>query len=546
MYRMCTWNRITRLPQSTQPHTQKWCFGQLKEAHIVPRLHTMSRVRVSKQLAEAAKAARPSGPASEMTKKCLERASDMTHLNAYITTFEKDALLNALLSDQRLKAGKGLALDGVTVAVKDNFCVRGQKTTAASKMLENFIAPYDATVIRKLKDAGAILVGKTNMDEFGMGTYNTHSYFGPVRNPLDETKVAGGSSGGSAAAVAAGTCSVAVGSDTGGSIRLPASYCGVVGIKPAYGHVSRWGLIAYASSLDTVGVLSRTLIDGMDVLECIAEEDENDSTTYPAYQRGPWTLCAEDVLSSTFGDSSRAALPLRGIRVGVPQEFKVAELSQSALDMWIGGLSYLQSLGASIKSCSLPSLRYALPAYYILAPAEAASNLAKFDGICYGASEDEGHSGTYTNTRTRSFGTSVQKRILTGNVVLSSSHRGLYESASNVRSLLTKEFHHAFKNVDVMIAPTTTSSAPTIQEALSRDILMEYADDVLTVPANLAKIPAISIPVQTGSFEISGGRAGEHSLQVMGPVSSGACAGGISAKQIAVAHAIELMQLDLT
>jgi aspartyl-tRNA(Asn)/glutamyl-tRNA(Gln) amidotransferase subunit A len=494
---------------------------------------------------------------TDYVQSCIDRANKYNPTqNSYITIFESEALAAAGKTDRKFMDESDLPelpLDGVAVAVKDNFCMDGQRTTAGSKMLDSFVSPYDSTVVKKLKDSGAIIVGKTNMDEFGMGSYNVHSHFGPVRNPLDERRCAGGSSGGSAAAVAAETCTAAIGSDTGGSIRLPAAYCGIVGIKPGYGYVSRWGLIAYASSLDTPGVLSRTLNDGMRVVECITGWDELDSTAHHAYETADnqgWKAKVEDVITEAFYDvdDDKKQYPLKGITIGVPIEFYVKELPELTVHTWKVGVSLLESLGATVKEVSIPSVKHALPSYYIISSAEAASNLSKYDGIRYGFREEEPDPDKYVNTRSEGFGETVKRRILTGNYVLSNDQRKLYENACDIRDVIVEEFDSAFEAVDVLLAPTTTNVAPLVEDAESRESVAEFVDDVLTVPASLARLPSLCIPVSGGSFDVSNSSDDAHdgdngsllqSLQIMGPRVNGECAGGFSEDHIVVAHALE-------
>ena len=375
-----------------------------------------------------------------------DKLNDVTR--AYTHIFPAQTLQSIVDDcDVKRKLNTPRTLEGLTVAVKDNFCVKGYPTTAGSKMLENFVAPYDATIVKMLKASGAVVTGKTNMDEFGMGSYNVHSYFGPVKNPLDVRRCAGGSSGGSAAAVASGMCAVAIGSDTGGSIRLPAAYCGIIGIKPAYGHVSRHGLIPYANSLDTPGVLCNYISDGMEVLRCIDGQDENDTTSMPSSR--------EMDSGNEFAACLENQSELCGITVGIPTEYNVDELPDDIRNTWERGIEFLDSCGANIVNISLPAVKYSLSAYYIIALAEAASNLAKYDGVRYGFRDaNDPPGGIYTRTRSNGFGSAVKERIMMGNLVLGAGSRYLYEEASRTRGILVTEFDHAFQNeCDIILAP---------------------------------------------------------------------------------------------
>eukprot|EP00002_Diphylleia_rotans_P000635 TRINITY_DN10324_c0_g1_i4.p1 TRINITY_DN10324_c0_g1~~TRINITY_DN10324_c0_g1_i4.p1 ORF type:complete len:484 (-),score=82.33 TRINITY_DN10324_c0_g1_i4:60-1511(-) len=421
----------------------------------------------------------------QLVSECISQIQSplLRKVNAFVLEKNEDALQQAKQSDERRKEGNTKSIiDGIPIAVKDNFCTKGEKTTCSSKILKDFVAPYDATVVKKLKDAGAIIIGKTNMDEFGMGSANTFSSFGPVLNPWDQTRVAGGSSGGSAAAVASFTCFGALGSDTGGSVRLPAAYCGVVGLKPTYGLLSRYGLVAYASSLDVPGIFGRTVDDTSCLLDILAGEDNLDSTNRSVEKK-------KDYMG---GDHEQN---LTGMTVGVPQEFFVSELPKEIVDVWKVHLRYLIELGAKVISIDMPSLKYALPSYYILAPAEASSNLARYGGVHYGnrSPDAETIEELYTRTRTDGFGEEVKRRLMVGAFVLSrSSYESYYVKAQQVRRLIRQDFERAFGRVDVLIAPTAVSTARKLS-ANSNPVEM-YADDVLTVPASLAGVPAMSIP----------------------------------------------------
>ncbi|KAI9483998.1 MAG: amidase signature domain-containing protein [Benjaminiella poitrasii] len=427
-------------------------------------------------------------------------------INAFISVSDRIVLEEkAKESDERQLKGATLSpIDGTVIAVKDNICTRSLPTTCASNMLKDFSSPYDATVVELLQKAGALIVGKTNMDEFGMGSLNVHSAFGPVVNPLstkDKRLSAGGSSGGSAASVAMGMCTAALGSDTGGSIRMPASYCGLVGFKPSYGRCSRRGLIAYANSLDTIGILSRNVKDCSDVYDIISKYDIQDPTCIPIDLRNELEKNEKDLLSN-FQQSG----DLKGLTVGIPQEFYVDSLSDEVIEIWRKGIQHLQKRGANIMPVSIPHISLSLPAYYTIAFAEASSNLARYDGIRYGhRSLDNVDHLLYEDTRTTGFGDEVQRRILLGTHVLTAgTYEALFLPAQKIRRLIQKEFNQVFKqpnllctedqssqdSVDVLLVPSATSPAPD----LSHPSAIEYLDDVMTLPANLAGLPAITVP----------------------------------------------------
>ncbi|KAI8375793.1 amidase signature enzyme [Blakeslea trispora] len=390
----------------------------------------------------------------------------------------------------------------MTVAIKDNICTSFLPTTCASRMLKDFTSPYNATVVELLNDAGALIMGKTNMDEFGMGSTNEHSAFGSVVNPLyaNEQRSAGGSSGGSAASVAMNMCKAALGSDTGGSVRMPASYCGLVGFKPSYGRCSRHGLVAYANSLDTIGILTRDVKDCADVYQIISRYDERDPTSIPESLRTKLDEQDEQLFSRLDHD-------LRGLVVGIPQEFYVDSLSPKVIEVWRKGVEHLQKLGAEVIPVSLPHLNLALPAYYIIALAEASSNLARYDGVRFGHREpDEANQLLYQQTRTTAFGEEVKKRILLGTHVLTAgTYETLFLPAQSARSLIQKEFNQVFKHrnqlnhieakgqADVLLVPSATSMAPELHK---KGGVQEYIDDVMTLPANLAGIPAVTVPFE--------------------------------------------------
>ncbi|MBI2673935.1 MAG: Asp-tRNA(Asn)/Glu-tRNA(Gln) amidotransferase subunit GatA [Candidatus Zambryskibacteria bacterium] len=417
---------------------------------------------------------------------------------------KKDKDIHAFLEvfEDAKSYGEG-PLSGKTIALKDNILFEGHKVSAASKILANFTATYDATVVKKLKDAGAIIVGRTNMDEFAMGSSTEHSAFGVTKNPHDLERVPGGSSGGSAAAVAAGMASVAIGSDTGGSIRQPAALCGVVGLKPTYGRVSRYGLIAMASSLDQIGPFAKTVGEVEEVYNVIKGMDPMDSTTISdsAYPR-------ERKFSKTIGIPKKF-VESKGVSKEVRQNFSEA-------------VKRFKSLGYTIKDVDLPSLTYALPVYYIIMPAEASSNLARFDGVKYGLHKDGVNSiDDYFETRGEGFGREVRRRIILGTYVLSSGYYDeYYGKAVQARSLITKELRNLFKDVDLMLTPTTPGPAWKVGEK-SKDPLEMYVEDIFTVPANIAGLPSISVPSGlTDSLplgiELTAGPGREDSLFIAG------------------------------
>ncbi len=423
--------------------------------------------------------------ARELTEAHLRAMEAHRHLNAFITETADHALSMADASDARLARGEGGLLEGIPVAIKDLFCTRDVRTTAASRILHNFVPPYESTVSRRLWDAGAICLGKTNLDEFAMGSANITSWFGPVRNPWtfpgDGTPlVPGGSSGGSAAAVAARLCLGATGTDTGGSIRQPASFCGIVGMKPTYGRCSRFGIIAFASSLDQAGPMARSVEDCARLLQVMAGYDPHDSTSADL-PVPDWP----DLLGE----------PVKGLRVGIPQEYRVAEMPEEIERVWHRGVEWLRAQGAEIREISLPHTRYALPAYYIVAPAEASSNLARYDGMRFGLRiEGEDLTDTYMRTRGEGFGSEVRRRILIGTYALSAGYYDAYYlKAQKVRRRIREDFDRAFEEVDAILTPTAPSAAFRLGEK-SDDPVAMYLNDVFTVPSSLAGLPAISVP----------------------------------------------------
>ncbi|MBE3578111.1 MAG: Asp-tRNA(Asn)/Glu-tRNA(Gln) amidotransferase subunit GatA [Limnochordales bacterium] len=385
----------------------------------------------------------------------------------------------------------------VPVAIKDNICTRGWKTTCASRMLANFHPPYDATVVARLRRQGHAVLGKTNMDEFAMGSSTEYSAFYPTRNPWDTERVPGGSSGGSAAAVAAGEALVALGSDTGGSIRLPAAFCGVVGLKPTYGRVSRFGLVAYASSLDQIGPITRTVADCALALNWIAGHDPLDSTSLPEEAPDYRTFLRPDV---------------KGLRVGLPREYFGEGLDSEVRDAVLAAVRQLEAGGAKVEEVSLPHTEYALAAYYLIAPAEASSNLARYDGVRYGLrAEGEDVVQLFSNTRSRGFGPEVKRRIMLGTYALSAGYYDAYYlNALRVRTLIRRDFDRVFEKVDVLACPTSPTVAFRLGEKTD-DPMQMYLSDIYTVTVNLAGLPALSVPCALNSEGLPIG------LQLIGP-----------------------------
>jgi aspartyl-tRNA(Asn)/glutamyl-tRNA(Gln) amidotransferase subunit A len=411
-------------------------------------------------------------------------------LNAYITPTPERALAMADAADQRLAHGEALPLDGIPISVKDLFCTKDILTTAGSHILDGFRPPYESTVTEKLWQAGAIMLGKTNLDEFAMGSSSTTSWYGPTENPWrrpgdNRPLVPGGSSGGSAAAVAARAALAATGTDTGGSIRQPASFCGIVGLKPTYGRCSRWGMVAYASSLDHPGPMARTVRDVAIALRVMAGHDPKDSTSA--------AVPVPDFEAALTGD-------IRGLRVGIPKEYRVDGMPGEIEALWQQGVEWLRAAGAEPVEISLPMTKYALPAYYIIAPAEASSNLARYDGVRFGLRiEGDSLDEMYELTRAAGFGAEVRRRVLIGTYVLSAGYYDAYYlKAQRVRTLISQDFASAFERVDCILTPTAPSAAFAIGEN-SDDPIAMYLNDVFTVPANLAGLPAISVPAGLSS-----------------------------------------------
>jgi aspartyl-tRNA(Asn)/glutamyl-tRNA(Gln) amidotransferase subunit A len=403
-------------------------------------------------------------------------------LNSFLHVDPDDALARAQKVDARIASGDIPALAGVPVAIKDNLCVRGMKTTAASKILQTYRPPYDATVIERLEAAGAVIVGKTNCDEFAMGSSNENSAYGPVRNPWAPSRTPGGSSGGSAAAVAAAQVPVALGSDTGGSIRQPASFCGVVGLKPTYGRVSRYGLLAFASSLDQIGPIARTVEDTALTLAAIAGPDRADATS--SHEPVP------DLTASLTGD-------VKGLRVGVPRTFVTEGVDADVKAAFDAALAVLEDAGARLVDVALPHASYGVPAYYLVCTAEASSNLARYDGVKYGyrsKAAADGLQAMYTHSRSEGFGAEVKRRIVLGTYVLSAGYYdAFYLKAQQVRTLLRRDYDRAFDVADVIAMPTSPIPPFALGEKTD-DPLQMYLADIFTVSANLAGVPAISVP----------------------------------------------------
>ena len=418
----------------------------------------------------------------ELTEAVLARMDETEdRIHAYITETRDIALRQAVAADERIARGEQISyFEGIPGVIKDNICTKGVKTTCASKMLENFVPPYDATVMKRLETVRPVILGKANMDEFAMGGSTENSAFYPTRNPWNVECVPGGSSGGSAAAVAAGSAIWALGSDTGGSIRQPASFCGVVGMKPTYGRVSRYGLVAFASSLDQIGPVTRDVTDCAHLLQAIAGHDEQDSTSSASE--------VPDFTKSLVQD-------VKGLKIGIPKEFFVKGMDAEVEQAVRQAIDKLQALGAEIQEISLPHTEYAISVYYLIAPAEAATNLERYDGVSYGARVDGADVvEMMTKTRSEKFGEEVKRRILIGNYALSAGYYDAYYlKALKVRRLIKEDYDKAFEKVDVIVTPTAPTPAYRIG-AMTNDPLKMYLQDIYTVPLNLAGLPGISVP----------------------------------------------------
>lgn len=415
--------------------------------------------------------------AVEVAKSYLERIkSENKKISAYLSVFEDLAIKQAKEIDKGIESIS--VLSGIPVAIKDNILVEGEKNTCASKILKDYKAVYDATVVRKLKSSGAVILGKTNLDEFAMGASTENSGFFPTKNPNDLERVPGGSSGGSAAAVASDMCCYALGSDTGGSIRQPSSFCGTVGLKPTYGAVSRYGLVAFASSLDQIGPIAKTIDDAQIVFEAIAGKDEKDLTSV-------------DYKSSDYGSD------ISKLRIGVPKEYFVKGMDKDVERIVRDAIRKYEDAGAEIIEISLPNTKYAVPAYYLICTSEASSNLARYDGIRYGLSQDGGESliDVYLKTKEKGFGNEVKRRIMLGTYALSAGYYdAFYLKAGKIRTLIKDDFKKAFEKVDVIFSPVAPTPAFKLGEK-TNDPLSMYLEDIYTAPVNLAGLPGLSIPV---------------------------------------------------
>ncbi len=419
-------------------------------------------------------------------------------INAFITVDRENVLSEAYLLKKKLDSGESAGmLVGKTIAVKDNICVSGIRNTCASRILENFVPHYSATAVQAIKNAGAIIMGKTNMDEFGMGSTTKTSYFGPTRNPIRTEYVPGGSSGGSCAAVAAGMCDMALGSDTGGSIRQPAAYCGLVGIKPTYGTVSRYGLVAYASSLEQIGPIARNVTDCATLLQVIAGHDEKDATS---------------VKRHNYDFTEGLVKNVKGMRIGIPREYLTDDLQPEIKESVYNAANKLKEMGAEVEECSISYTEQAVMAYYVIACAEASSNLARYDGVKYGyrTKSYDDLQDMYKNTRNEGFGEEVKRRIALGEYVLSSGfYDEHYLKALKVRRIVKNQFDACFTQYDAILTPVTKAGPIKVSEDI--DNIKMYMDDLYTVPANLCGLPAIVIPFGVDSNEMPIG------IQIMGP-----------------------------
>jgi len=438
----------------------------------------------AKSIAELAAGLRERAFSSrELTQHYLERIARLDpRLNSYITVAAEQALAAADAADARIAAGDAGPLTGIPIAHKDIFCTDGVRTSCGSRMLDNFIAPYDATVVERLAAAGTVMLGKTNMDEFAMGSSNETSFYGPVRNPWDETRVPGGSSGGSAAAVAARLCAAATGTDTGGSIRQPAAFCGITGIKPSYGRCSRWGMIAFASSLDQAGAMARSAADAAALLQAMSGFDPRDSTS-------------ADRPVPDYAAQLEAAIT--GLRIGLPREYFGQGLDDGVAASIDAALKEYERLGATISDISLPNSPLSVPVYYVVAPAECSSNLARFDGVRYGhrCAEPKDLEDLYKRSRAEGFGAEVQRRIMIGTYALSAGYYDAYYlKAQRIRHLISDDFRRAFEQVDVIMGPTAPSTAFELGAKTSDPVAM-YLNDIYTIATNLAGLPGLSIPV---------------------------------------------------
>jgi len=439
--------------------------------------------------------------AREVVDDSLRRIGEASALGAFLHVDSEGARNAADAVDAQVAAGASLPLAGVPIAIKDNLCTRGVPTTCGSRMLRTFVPPYDATAVARLRAAGAVIVGKTNCDEFAMGSSNENSAFGPVHNPWDKERAPGGSSGGSAAAVSAGLVPIALGSDTGGSIRQPAAFCGTVGLKPTYGRVSRYGLVAFGSSLDQIGPLANRVEDAARITAVMAGADPHDAT------------CSNDPVPDLL---SQLEGPVTGLRVGLPREYLGAGIDPCVSAAVQTAADRLVAAGATVSDISLPHTSYAIPAYYVVATSEASSNLARFDGIHYGArAPADPLDQTYERSRTEGLGAEVRRRILLGTFSLSSGpYDAYYDRAMRVRTLIRRDFEAAFQQVDILLSPVGPTPAFRLGEKTTDPIEM-YLADVLTVSANLAGIPGLAVPETIAAFE---GARLPIGVQLMGPM----------------------------
>ena len=419
--------------------------------------------------------------AVELTRHYLDRIQQHEALNCFITVMEEKALATANAADTARAEGHNHLLGGIPIAHKDIFCTKGIKTSAGSKMLDSFISPYDATVVARLAAAGVVTLGKTNMDEFAMGSSNETSFYGPVLNPWDPTRVPGGSSGGSAAAVAAGLCAAATGTDTGGSIRQPSAHCGITGLKPTYGRISRWGMIAFASSLDQAGPMARTAEDAALLLQVMSGSDSLDSTSLA------------DPVPDYRSDLARS---LEGLRIGLCEDFFATGLEADSEQVIQEAITVFEQLGAKISRVALPHIAQSIPAYYVIAPAEASANLSRFDGIRFGyrCENPSNLEDLYRRSRSEGFGEEVKRRIMIGAFTLSTGYYdAYYRKAQQIRRLIKNDFQTAFEQVDILLGPTSPQPAFKLGEKTEDQVAM-YLQDIYTIAGNLAGLPAMSIP----------------------------------------------------
>ncbi|MDA9064612.1 Asp-tRNA(Asn)/Glu-tRNA(Gln) amidotransferase subunit GatA [Pseudomonadales bacterium] len=418
----------------------------------------------------------------ELTAHYLDRIERLDPaINSYITVLREPALARAAAMDVARQKGTHPPLAGIPIAHKDIICTQGVRTSAGSRMLDNFIAPYNATLVEQLNDAGVVTLGKTNMDEFAMGSSNENSYYGPVNNPWRADRVPGGSSGGSAASLAAGLCTAATGTDTGGSIRQPAAFCGITGLKPTYGRVSRWGVIAYASSLDQAGPMAQTAEDAAHLLQAMAGFDHRDSTSI--------NQPVPDYLAQINGS-------IKGLKIGICTEYFDAGLDDDIRTAVMAAAKTLESMGAILSEVSLPNTQHAIPAYYVIAPAECSSNLSRYDGVRFGyrCADPESIEDLYKRSRSEGFGREVKSRIMVGTFALSAGYyEAYYRKAQQIRRLISRDFSQAFDQVDYILGPTTPSTAFKLGEKVDDQVAM-YLQDIYTIAVNLAGLPAISIP----------------------------------------------------